>query len=189
MYPLRNYALYRTLFYPLRKTRNEENLAVCYPRYLAMQYCQNKRKHIYHGDPNLKPFTETDENIWVGPPHPVSNIRLKFFPNSAEQSKEEEDFYTQSRKTQEWNHQYWEAHNKDFQESRKLFIEQVSKEKNISKDEVADSEEMAHFYEKFLKKNHSKHIRYNWDWYKKNFILLYLAAKANFFKFIRIFKK
>ncbi|GFX26515.1 cytochrome c oxidase assembly factor 8 [Trichonephila clavipes] len=154
-----------------------------------MQCCQNKRKHIYHGDPNLKPFSETDENIWVGPPHPVSNIRLKIFPNFAEQSKEEEDFYTQSRKIQEWNHQYWEAHNKDFQESRKLFIEQVSKEKNVSKDEVADSEEMAHFYEKFLKKNHSKHIRYNWDWYKKNFALLYLAAKANLFKFIRIFKK
>ncbi|GFT73081.1 apoptogenic protein 1, mitochondrial [Nephila pilipes] len=145
-------------------------------------------KDLPYEEPEIKPFSETDGNIWVGPPHPVSNLRLKIFPNSSGQSEEEKDFYMQCRKTQEWNHQYWEAHNKDFQESRKLFIEQVSKDKNLSKDEVADSEEMARFYETFLKKNHSKHSTYNWNWYKKNFELLYLAAKVNFSKLRRIFK-
>ncbi|GBO43367.1 hypothetical protein AVEN_107397-1 [Araneus ventricosus] len=72
--------------------------------------------------------------------------------------------------------------------SLNLFIDKVAKEKNLTRDEVAQSDDMALFYQHFLKRNYSKHITYNWKWYKKNLELLYLSAKANVSKVKRIFR-
>ncbi|XP_015915219.2 COA8 family protein CBG23705, mitochondrial [Parasteatoda tepidariorum] len=136
-----------------------------------------------------KPFSENDNHIWVSPPHPKSNLRLKVFPTSQHLSKEEKAFYQKYEETQDWNHEYWETHNNDFKNSRKLYIEKISKEKNLSKDENLTDEDMSHFYRDFLERNHKKHMDYNWSWYKKNLNLLYLAAKVNIGRFKRFFKK
>ncbi|GIY57041.1 apoptogenic protein 1, mitochondrial [Caerostris extrusa] len=128
--------------------------------------CENKKPNAPSKEAEIKPFPENDD---------------------ANLTKEEKDFYVQCKETQEWNHNYWEAHNEDFQKSRKLYIEKISKEKNLTTDEVAQSEDMANFYQHFLKINHSKHISYNWEWYRKNLHLLYLGAKVNFAKLKKFF--
>ncbi|CAL1297101.1 unnamed protein product [Larinioides sclopetarius] len=102
-----------------------------------------------------------DEDVWIGPPHPTSQLRIKVFPQSEDFSEEEKAFYLQCKKTQEWHHQYWEAHNKEFHESRNLFIDKMAREKNLTRDEVAQSDDMALFYQHFLKRNYSKHMTYN----------------------------
>lgn len=64
---------------------------------------------------NIKKFKESEDHTWVGPPHPVSNLRLKIFPTSKYLTEEEIYFYKKSKETQEWNQLYWEAHNKEFE--------------------------------------------------------------------------
>ncbi|KAF8769866.1 COA8 family protein-like protein [Argiope bruennichi] len=133
--------------------------------HLCVSLLQTNKQDI---PPEIKPAS--DDGVWIGPPHPVSQLRLKVFPESTDLTKEEREFYSQCKKTQAWNHEYWEAHNNDFHKS-----------------EEHKSDDMSLFYEHFLKRNYSKHIAYNWNWYKKNFELLYLSAKVNFSKLKKIF--
>lgn len=140
-------------------------------------------------DDNLKKFDENEECTWVGPPHTVSNLRLKVFPNSKNLTKEEKFFYEKSRETQEWNQQYWELHNKDFVQSRKSYTKELSKKKNLGPDYTLTMEEMADFYRQFLDKNYKKHVTYNWQWYGKNFELIYLSAKAQLSRLKRLLIK
>lgn len=62
---------------------------------------------------DIKPFHGHESHTWVGPPHPVSNLRLKKFPFQ-NLTEEEKHFYDKSREVQEWNQKYWELHNRDF---------------------------------------------------------------------------
>ncbi|KAK7805886.1 hypothetical protein U0070_009100 [Myodes glareolus] len=41
-----------------------------------------------------------------------------------------------------------------------------------------DAEEMADFYKEFLSKNFQKHMRYNRDWYKRNFAITFFMGKV-----------
>lgn len=42
-----------------------------------------------------------------------------------------------------------------------------------------DAETMSEFYKMFLDKNWETHVKYNIEWYKKNFTLLYLAFRVS----------
>ncbi|XP_054712541.1 COA8 family protein CBG23705, mitochondrial-like isoform X2 [Uloborus diversus] len=134
----------------------------------------------------VKPFSENDDNTWIGPPHPISNLRSHVFPKSEKFSDDEKHFYSKALEIHSWNQQYWENHNKDFEQSKKSYIDKVSKKKKLEKIVSLTAEEMSHFYKEFLDRNHKKHISYNWAWYRKNFYLLFLAAKANISKLRRL---
>jgi len=172
-------------FYILRSSVNANlNLEILW--YECFRSSQSSSsKHL--DEMKTKPFSDTDGNIWVSPPHPKSNLRLKVFPYSEGMADEEKEFYKIYEETQDWNQEYWEAHNDDFKESKKHYVAEVSKEKNLPKDAMLTDEDMSQFYQDFLQKNHKKHIAYNWNWYKKNFNLLYLAAKMNVCKVKRFF--
>ena len=68
-----------------------------------------------------------------------------------------------------------------FWQEKRAFITNKLREKynGISKNDdqpqVLTAEEMAEFYKAFLDKNYSQHMRYNMQWYKKNFSNLRLA--------------
>lgn len=136
----------------------------------------------------VKLFDENGNHTWVGPPDPSSNLRLKVFPTSEHLTQEETQFYKKSKEIQEWNQEYWASHNKDFEQSKKMYIEKKTNEKNLDPHSNLSTEEMAEFYKEFLNKNYSKHILYNGQWYKKNFELLYLSAKAQLSKVRKFIK-
>ncbi|XP_035233077.1 COA8 family protein CBG23705, mitochondrial-like [Stegodyphus dumicola] len=140
-------------------------------------------------NPELKSQSEKNEHAWVGPAHPVSNLRLRIFPSSQGLTDEERYFYDKCKETQDWHQQYWEAHNKDFDESKKAYIDKLSKERKLEEDRPLMTEEMSLFYRDFLDKNRKKHLAYNWAWYKKNVYLLILAVKANWSKLKKVLKK
>ena len=76
-------------------------------------FCQ---QNISNETTEVKPFSGSEDHTWVGPPHPVSNLRLKVFPTSKHLTKEEAHFYKRSKEIQDWNQEYWESHNKDFEQ-------------------------------------------------------------------------
>lgn len=41
------------------------------------------------------------------------------------------------------------------------------------------ADEMSEFYKAFLDRNWKVHVNYNFEWYKRNFTLLYLAFRVN----------
>ncbi|KAG8176520.1 hypothetical protein JTE90_021811 [Oedothorax gibbosus] len=159
--------------------------AFCRSIYASQSNASNK---LGCQDITVKPFKDDDKNVWVGPPDPVSNLRLKVFPDSQDLCQEEKDFYAKSREVQDWNQEYWAEHNKEFTETRNLYIAKVSAEKNLPKEESLSAEEMSVFYKDFLDKNRIKHISYNWNWYKKNVYLIFLATKIKVSKCSKIIR-
>lgn len=56
---------------------------------------------------------------------------------------------------QDWNHQYWETHNRQFNQQKELFLS-ASKKKSAT----VSHDELAVFYKKFLDDNRDKHMKY-----------------------------
>lgn len=46
-----------------------------------------------------------------------------------------------------------------------------------------NADEMSEFYRDFLNKYWKNHVNYNFEWYNKNFTLLFLAIRVNIEKF------
>ncbi|KFM57914.1 Apoptogenic protein 1, mitochondrial, partial [Stegodyphus mimosarum] len=160
-------------------------------RHYRWTSCLKNRNYQVPGKANseIKPQSEKHEHTWIGPADPVSNLRLKIFPSSQGLTDEERYFYSKCKETQDWHQQYWEAHNKDFNESKKAYIDKLSKERKFEEGHPLMAEEMSSFYKDFLDKNRKKHLAYNWAWYKKNVYLLALAVKANWSKLKKLLKK
>lgn len=64
-----------------------------------------------------------------------------------------------------------------FLKERQEYIKKNLKPGDDRKTLTAD--EMSEFYKAFLDKNWKMHVSYNFEWYKRNFNLLYLACRVN----------
>uniref|UniRef100_A0A2A4JI94 Apoptogenic protein 1, mitochondrial n=1 Tax=Heliothis virescens TaxID=7102 RepID=A0A2A4JI94_HELVI len=117
----------------------------------------------------------------VGPPDPVSNLRRVIFripPNETELEKQYREMRTE---VQEWNQKFWEKHNSRFYQEREEYVKNnmPADKQNLTADE------MSVFYKAFLDKNWKLHLKYNSEWYKKNYALLGLAIKVKVMKLFR----
>ncbi|XP_048585745.1 COA8 family protein CBG23705, mitochondrial isoform X2 [Nematostella vectensis] len=94
----------------------------------------------------------------VGPPDLNSNIRKMAFARRANETPREQGFRMMKEFVHSWHHDFWTRHNKNFNESKKKFLE--GKEKKSSK-QAAD--ELSVFYKDFLDKNYQLHKEYQWE--------------------------
>lgn len=85
----------------------------------------------------------------VSSPHPMSNLRFMRRTPPANETDLERDLRMSQDNLQEWNHKYWQDHNKRFFEGRDAF----SKEKK--------DEDLTVYYTKFLEDNYDKHVNYS----------------------------
>jgi hypothetical protein len=100
----------------------------------------------------------------------------------------------------EFNNDYWTQQNLKFVEAKRKYlqrmkvIEELQKRRWASENPSAAHDEkvaapsrqaddldikMNEFYRQWLNENYHSHSDYNWQWYKYNFALLYLAARVN----------
>ncbi|KAM9294299.1 cytochrome c oxidase assembly factor 8 [Gastrophryne carolinensis] len=108
---------------------------------------------------------------------------MKYFV-PADESRLEKKLRELRQETQEWNQRFWANQNLTFLKEKEEFI--VVKLKSLGlelKDEqgrkrTLDAEVMADFYKEFLSKNFEKHLRYNREWYQRNFAITFLMGKV-----------
>lgn len=127
---------------------------------------------------------EGAKNDWIGPPHPVSNLRPVYFHVPKDETPTETEFRRRREAVEEWNQKFWELHNDRFYKGKNEFVADYRKVSNDPKEPPA--EEMAKFYKRFLDENHNLHMSYNWKWYRLNIGLLWPAVKVYF---IRLYKR
>lgn len=118
-----------------------------------------------------------DHYDFVGPPNPESNIREVIYSKATH--PEEEVLNVKRSMTYHWNDQFWTRHNNNFFTEKKKFIEQ-SNAASGSGQEVSDK--LSIFYKDFLEKNHDTYMEYNREWYRQNFTLLWMNARAALLK-------
>ncbi|XP_048518908.1 cytochrome c oxidase assembly factor 8 isoform X1 [Dendroctonus ponderosae] len=128
----------------------------------------------------------------IGPPDARSHLRpiVRGIP------KNETDLQRRFRQaadaTQEWNQAFWAAHNGSFllvgmadAEFRGLtggFLQkkaQFVKERTCEAKPQLNADEMSEFYREFLNANWQNHVKYNFEWYRRNFALLGLALRVS----------
>ncbi|XP_026156871.1 cytochrome c oxidase assembly factor 8 [Mastacembelus armatus] len=120
---------------------------------------------------------------WIGPPHPLSNLRPIVYRVPDNESELEKRLRHLRQETEDWNHEFWAKQNISFTEEKDAFIISQLKAKGLSlRDEQGrrrclNSEEMAVFYKSFLDKNRIRHADYNKEWYRRNFTITLLMAR------------
>ncbi|XP_074852533.1 cytochrome c oxidase assembly factor 8 isoform X3 [Carettochelys insculpta] len=125
-------------------------------------------------------------NDWIGPPDRHSNLRPIVFHIPKNESPLEQRLRKLRQETQVWNQQFWASQNVSFRKGKEEFIHSRLKAKGLEvRDETGqkvtlDAEEMADFYKDFLSKNFKKHMSYNREWYKRNFIITFLMGQVTF---------
>uniref|UniRef100_A0A8B9C3Q4 Cytochrome c oxidase assembly factor 8 n=1 Tax=Anser brachyrhynchus TaxID=132585 RepID=A0A8B9C3Q4_9AVES len=119
---------------------------------------------------------------WIGPPDRLSNLRPVIFHVPQDESALERRLREARQDTQAWNQQFWAQQNASFQQSIFTFLRQ-----NLFSGQKAtlNAEEMADFYKDFLSKNFRKHMRYNRDWYKRNFTITFLMGQVALVRALR----
>lgn len=70
-----------------------------------------------------------------------------------------------------------------FQESAEFRTKKLESSGDSEKKSLS-AEEMSEFYKAFLDKNWKAHVSYNFEWYRKNFNLIYLAFRVQLSKLI-----
>ncbi|XP_026288513.1 COA8 family protein CG14806, mitochondrial [Frankliniella occidentalis] len=118
----------------------------------------------------------------IGPPNKTSNLRPVLFYIPPNETQLEQDFRIEREKVQKWNEDFWIKHNSAFLKESNDFRQK--KLETLPRDEKTglSAEEMSEFYKAFLDKNWKTHFSYNFQWYGKNFNLLYLALKVQISK-------
>lgn len=109
----------------------------------------------------------------IGPPNSRSNLRpiiRQQLPNETTLQRKLRRFQDE---TQTWNENFWSKHNAKFIEEKENYVKSYNGAKPLSADEMSE------FYKKFLDNNWKSHVRYNFEWYKRNFFMLYLAFRAS----------
>lgn len=96
--------------------------------------------------------------------------------------------------TQLWNQEFWATHNTNFNRVNSRYFKWPhlkqsrfqKRQEYIDKHQVPGEEtrqlsadEMSEFYKSFLDSNWKTHLKYNAEWYKKNFALLFLALRVS----------
>ncbi|XP_077179893.1 cytochrome c oxidase assembly factor 8 [Paroedura picta] len=123
---------------------------------------------------------------WIGPPDQYSNLRPIIFYIPKHESPTERRLREFRQETQAWNQQFWAIQNVLFRKEKEEFVHSRLKAKGLElRDEqgqkvTLDAEEMAEFYKSFLNKNFKKHLFYNREWYKRNFIITFLMGRVAF---------
>lgn len=121
---------------------------------------------------------------WIGPPDKHSNLRPVRFHIPENESLLEQRLRELRQETQEWNQQFWANQNLTFNKEKEEFIYSRLQAKGSGlrtksgQRTALDAEEMADFYKEFLSKNFQKHMRYNRDWYKRNFAITFFMGKV-----------
>ncbi|XP_023012321.1 cytochrome c oxidase assembly factor 8 [Leptinotarsa decemlineata] len=129
---------------------------------------------------------EEDDIDLIGPADPISNLRPIIRKHLANETILQRRLRNLQNETQEWNHLFWTEHNERFKKEQQTYIDLFLKGQ-IKRQLTAD--EMSEFYKKFLDENLSSHMKYNREWYKRNFTLLILSLLVNLEKSIHTIKK
>ncbi|KAL1489328.1 hypothetical protein ABEB36_014246 [Hypothenemus hampei] len=128
----------------------------------------------------ILPQCDDDVDL-IGQPDPLSNLRpiiRKILQNETVLQKR---FREVAEETQSWNQEFWARHNKNFIEEKETYIKRrTSKEKM-----QLNADEMSEFYKDFLNKYWKLHVKYNFEWYGRNFTLLLLAFRVSIEKTLR----
>ncbi|XP_015143335.2 cytochrome c oxidase assembly factor 8 [Gallus gallus] len=128
---------------------------------------------------------------WIGPPDKRSNLRPVIFHVPPHESPLERRLRELREETQAWNQSFWARQNTAFQREKEEFIYSRLKARGLeARDETGQkvtlsAEEMADFYKDFLRKNFRKHMRYNRDWYKRNFTITFLMGQVALVRALR----
>ncbi|XP_067638249.1 COA8 family protein CG14806, mitochondrial [Eurosta solidaginis] len=133
-------------------------------------------------DLQKKPDPNSILTDYVGPPHPISNIRPYIRHVPKDETPLERRLRQRQNEVEKWNHEFWLQHNKSFYEERKKFLNTFAPENPAD----VPADKMSEFYKSFLDKNKQSHLRYNYLWYSKNFELLKLSFMV---QIQRLFKK
>eukprot|EP00057_Strongylocentrotus_purpuratus_P032784 XP_788825.2 PREDICTED: APOPT family protein CBG23705, mitochondrial [Strongylocentrotus purpuratus] len=141
------------------------------------------------------PFPSRD---WIGPADKKSNLRRVILAQPQNETDVERDYRVSRTATNDWNHQFWSKQNEIFIKAKEEFVQarlgEKQKETEDSSDndvigsgvkQVLSAEDMAEFYQQFLKDNQHSFHDYNKQWYRKNFSLLWPAVKANVSMFMK----
>ncbi|XP_034248928.1 COA8 family protein CG14806, mitochondrial [Thrips palmi] len=122
------------------------------------------------------------KNDMIGPPNQLSNLRPVVFSIPRNESKLEREFRLERDKVQKWNEDFWIRHNSAFLKESNEFRHKKLQSSTDSDNKSLSAEEMSEYYKNFLDKNWRLHVSYNFQWYRKNFNLLYMAFKVQLSK-------
>lgn len=132
----------------------------------------------------VRPAPSTTHD-WIGPPHPLSNLRPVVYRVPQEESELERRLRQLRQETEDWNHDFWTEQNISFSKEKEEFIivqlqsqgltlvDDNGRRRNLT------SEQMAVFYKTFLDKNRTRHASYNREWYRRNFSITLLMARVS----------
>ncbi|KAF2905452.1 hypothetical protein ILUMI_00725 [Ignelater luminosus] len=113
----------------------------------------------------------------IGPPNPVSNLRPIIRQRLLHETPLQQRLRELQDETQAWNEEFWSEHNTRFIKEKESYIKSHLNPNDERKTLTAD--EMSEFYKAFLDHNWKTHVKYNFEWYSRNFTLLFLALKVN----------
>ncbi|XP_041827832.1 cytochrome c oxidase assembly factor 8 [Melanotaenia boesemani] len=143
----------------------------------AIQQDKSSKRSTFRPDPS-------STHDWIGPPHPLSNLRPIIYHIPENESELERRLRNLRQETEDWNHDFWTKQNASFSKEKEDFIISQLKAKGLTlrdKDgrrRSLNSEEMAVFYKSFLDRNRIRHASYNKDWYQRNFTITLLMARV-----------
>ncbi|KYB25412.1 COA8 family protein CG14806, mitochondrial [Tribolium castaneum] len=120
--------------------------------------------------------SETDDVDLIGPPDPLSNLRPIIRKCLRDETPLQRQLRQMQDATQSWNHDFWAKHNTNFIKKRQEFV-QLRQSQGEARQLTA--EEMSDFYKSFLDQNWETHLNYNLEWYRRNFVLLFLAFRVS----------
>ncbi|XP_030764253.1 APOPT family protein CG14806, mitochondrial [Sitophilus oryzae] len=118
---------------------------------------------------------EEDNVDIIGPPDSLSNLRPIIRKSLRNETVLQRHFRETANAIQIWNQEFWANHNTNFLKEKAAFVKKHRSDKNHQ----LNADEMSEFYKEFLDKNWERHVKYNFEWYSKNFTLLYLALKVS----------
>ncbi len=141
----------------------------------------------------------------IGPPDKISNLRKYRLYKPADESKIEYEYRMLREKVFQFNNDYWTQQNLKFLEAKKKYTQRMKIREQLEKRNLAENADahaknpsaspedvenqlMNDFYKQFLNENFHNHSEYNRQWYKYNFMLLYMAARVNLYRFGKRFK-
>ncbi|CAB4011616.1 APOPT family CG14806, mitochondrial [Paramuricea clavata] len=122
--------------------------------------------------------TTYNSSYKYGAPHPESNIPSIEFNVRQNETKKEKTFRQHKQDLMSWHHTFWLQQNEKFNKEKKEYLEKRECENTI-KDGKERADELSLFYREFLDKNFSVHFKYQREWYKRNFLLVWHGLQVD----------
>eukprot|EP00094_Tigriopus_californicus_P012642 TCALIF_12221-PA protein Name:"Similar to Apopt1 Apoptogenic protein 1, mitochondrial (Mus musculus)" AED:0.00 eAED:0.00 QI:315/1/1/1/1/1/3/2929/207 len=113
----------------------------------------------------------------IGPPHRISNLRQYKLHRPQNESPLHRRYRELREDTFKWSHQFWQEHNEQFTNERAEFIKKLLRDHYPDEPDKStiSAREMSVFYKNFLDKKWSSHLKFNWEWQKRNFSIVCLS--------------